>query len=50
MSLMEEARAEIQGYLIGNPKSTPERHEKKSPWKDPKVTETFIEAYRELRS
>jgi adenylate cyclase len=51
MGRMEEARAEFQEYLKTNPKPpTPEAYEKRSPWKDPKVTERFIQAFRKLRS
>jgi len=53
MGLMEEARAEAQEYIRTNPNykpGPPEEYKKRAPWKDDKVTERFIEAYRKLRS
>jgi hypothetical protein len=46
---MEEARAEVQElpkYRKGP--SLAESYDRISPWKDPKVTERYIEAYRKL--
>jgi adenylate cyclase len=51
MGRMEEAKAELQEYRKTNPKPLPpELYEKRSPWKDPKVTERWIEVWRKLSS
>jgi adenylate cyclase len=50
MGRMEEARAEAQELSkIYSKVPPPELFEEVSPWKDPKVTERYIEAYRKLR-
>jgi adenylate cyclase len=52
MGRMEEARAEAQEFqkLYPNvPTPPPESFEKVSPWKDPKVTKRWVEAFRKLR-
>jgi adenylate cyclase len=52
MGRMEEARAEAQEFqkLYPNvPPPPPESYEKVSPWKDPKVTKRWIEAFRKVR-
>ena len=53
MNRMEEARTEAQEYqktIPGAKPPPPEDYRKRAPWKDEKVTERFIEAYRKLRS
>ena len=46
MGRMEEARAEAEEMIKIDPKFTTKGFEKRTPWKDPKVTERFVEAWR----
>jgi adenylate cyclase len=49
MGRMKEARAEAQELpKYSNAQSLAESYERISPWKDPKVTERYVEAYRKL--
>jgi adenylate cyclase len=48
MGRMEEARAEVEELLRIDPKFTISGYEKIAPWKDSRVTERLIEAWRKV--
>ena len=48
MGRMEEARTEAEEMIKIDPKFTTKGFEKRTPWKDPKVTERFAEAWRKV--
>jgi adenylate cyclase len=46
MGRMEEARVEAEEMMKIDPKFTTKGWEKRASWKDPKVIERFVEAWR----